>query len=399
MKALKLTVLSWLLASLALAQGKQPEFLTQEATGEAAIVEGNREKALQDAKNAALREAVEQVAGVMVSSDTLTSNSQLIRDRILTNSAGYVRKYDILEKKEERGVMKVTVRAEVGTAQLDKDLQSVQALIRRLGGSRLLIVLQEQSISADKVITSSGHMAQLLTESFQKDGWRIIDPAYAAGKLEAASGISLLTPDKKVIQDLRSADYVITGVVTLRHEPPTTVFGVVSGQEIRGWFPVTGEWELAVFATDSGTQIARLSDKFDSNPKHLAPGDTLTVSYERTAFSIIKARGQSIVERARKSVVDYLAKAEQNGNSLVVTVTGLADYAAVSGFKKVLAQSITGLRDVKQGDFVKGKATFDVVFVGTTDAFAEALSGKTYKGKKISVTGVTGNTLELTLAR
>jgi hypothetical protein len=399
MKALKLTVLSWVLAAVAVAGGKQPEFITQEATGEAAIVEGNRDKALEDAKNAALREAVEQVAGVIVSSDTLTSNSQLISDRILTNSSGYVRKYEVLEKKEDRGVMKVTVRAEVGTAQLDKDLQAVQALIRRLGSSRLLIVLQEQSIGTDKVIVSSGHMAQQLTESFQKDGWRIIDPAYAAGKLEAASGISLLTPDKKVIQDLRAADYIITGVVTLRHEVPTTVFGAVSGQEIRGWFPVTGEWELAVFATDSGTQIARMSDKFDSHAKNLAPGDTLTVSYERTAFSIIKTRGKSAVEQARKAVVEYLSKAEQNGSAVVVTVTGLADYAAVSSFKKVLAQSITGLKDMKQGDFKQGKAIFDVVFVGTTDSFAESVSGKTFKGKKVSVTGVTGNTIELTLAR
>ncbi len=30
---------------------------------------------------------------------------------------------------------------------------------------------------------------------------------------------------------------------------------------------------------------------------------------------------------------------------------------------------------------------------------AEAVSGKTFKGKKVSVTSVTGNTIELTLAR
>jgi hypothetical protein len=398
MKALKLTVLSWVLATVAVAADAQPEFITKEVTGEAAIVGGNVDKAFQDAKNAALREAVEQVAGVMVSSDTLTSNSQLISDRIFTNSAGYIRKHEVLARKEERGVMKVTVRAEVGTAQLDKDLQAVQALVRRLGSSRLLIVIQEQSTGADKVIISSGHMAQMLTSSFQQDGWRVLDPAYAAGKLEVSSGISLLSPDKKVIQELRAADYIIAGTVTMRHEVPTTIFGAVSGQELQGWFPVTGEWELGVFATDSGTQIARLSGKFDSIAKNVPHGDTL-VSYERTTFTLIKASGQSVVEQTRKAVVDYLSKAEQNGNSVVVTVTGLPDYAAVSAFKKVLADSITGLRDVKQGDFSKGKATFDVLFVGTTDSFAEALSGKTYKGKKFSVTGVTGNTIELTMAR
>ena len=387
MKAFKLTVLTWLLTAAAIAGENQPEFVTKEVTGEAAIVDNNRDKAVQDAKNAALREAVEQVAGVLITSDTLTANSQLVSDRIFANSAGYVRKYDILEKKEERGVMKVTVRAEVGTAQLDKDLQAVQALVRRLGSSRMLIVLQEQSVTPDKVITQSNVLAQTLTEAFQKDGWRIIDPAFAAGKLEVASGVSLLTPEKKVIQELRSADYIISGTVTLRHEPPNALF------KVDAYFPVTGEFELAVFATDSGTQIARLSDKFDSQ------GTSYTVSYERTAHTIAKTRGQKVVEQVRKAVVDYLAKAEQNGNTVVVTVTGLPDYAAVSGFKKVLAQTLTGMRDVKQGDFSKGKATFDVLFVGTTEDIAGALSGKTYKGKKVSVTGVTGNTIELTVAR
>lgn len=393
MQALKLTVLTCLVASVALAAGEQPEFVTKEVTGEAAIVDNHRDKAFQDAKNAALREAVEQVVGVMVSADTLTANNQLISDRIFTNSAGYVRKYDVLEKKEERGVAKITLRAEVSTAQLDKDLQAVQALVRRLAGSRLLIVLQEQSISPDKVITSSSHMTQALTEQFQQDGWRIIDPAYAAGKLEVSSGISLLTPEKKVIQELRSADYIITGVVTLRHE---SVDGLFTG--LKNYYPVSGEWEVAVFATDSGTAVTRLSGKFNSRAQGGTIG-SITVSYDRTAYTIVKKDGQAVVGQVRKAVVDYLLKTEQNGNSVVVTVTGLADYAAVSGFKKVLADTITGLRDVKQGDFSKGKATFDVVYVGTTDAFAEALSGKTYKGKKLSVTGVTGNTIEITLAR
>ncbi|WP_224246069.1 flagellar assembly protein T N-terminal domain-containing protein [Hyalangium gracile] len=387
MNALKLTVLCYLAATVALAGDKQPELVTQEATGEAAIVDNNRDKAFQDAKNAALREAVEQVVGVLVSSTTLTANNQLISDRILSRSDGYVRKYDVLEKQEDKGVVRVKVRAQVGTAQLDRDLQAVRALIDRLAGGRLLIVLQEQSAGPDKVITQTNVLSQILAETFQKDGWRIIDPAFAAGKLEVSSGVSLLTPEKKVIQDLRSADYIITGTVTMRHEPPNAAF------PLSGYYPVTGEFELKVFATDSGTQIAHLSDGFNSQ------GVSVSVSYERTAHSIAKTRGQKIVDEVRKAVVNHLSSSEQNGKAVVVTVLGLADYASVGEFKKLLAQAVTGLRDVKQGDFVKGKATFDAFFVGTTDDFAEALSKKTYKGKKVSVTGVTGNTVEITLAK
>ena len=398
MKALKLTAVTLLAASLfsAAALAAQPAFVTQEATGEAAIVAGNRDKAKRDAKNNALREAVERVAGVMVSADTLSANSQLISDRVFANSAGYVRKYEVLKEEEANGVIRTTVRAEVGTAELDKDLQSVQALVNRLGNRKLVIVLQEQSADANKVVMSSGVMAQVLTDAFKADGWRIVDPSFAAGKLELASGVSLGTPDKKVIQDLNRADYVLAGTVNFRHQSVADLPGLGKDASI---FPVTGEWEMAVFATDSGTQIAKLSGKFNSTPADLGPKGSALISYERTSFDIAKHRGKEVVAEVRKAVVEHLSRAEQNGNAVVMTVVGLPDYAAVQGFKRVLAESVTGMRDVKPGSFGSGKAQFDVTFVGSTDELAEQLGGKSFKGKRVSVTGVSGNTVELTLAK
>jgi hypothetical protein len=398
MKALKLTAVSLLLAALVAgpALAAKPAFVTQEATGEAAIVAGNKDKARRDARNNALREAVERVAGVMVSSDTLTANSQLVSDRVFANSAGYVRKHEVLEEKEEGGVMRVTVRAEVGTAELDRDLQAVQALVKRLGNRKLVIVLQEQSSDANKVVMSSGVMAQVLTDAFKADGWRILDPSFAAGKLELASGVSLTTPDKKVIQDLSRADYVLAGTVNFRHQSTADLPGLGKNASI---FPVTGEWDMAVFATDSGTQIAKLSGKFNSTPQDLGPRGSALISYERTSFDIAKHRGKEVLAEVRKAVVEHLSHAEQNGNAVVMTVVGLPDYAAVQSFKRVLTQSVTGMRDVKPGSFGSGKAQFDVTFVGSTDELAEQLGGKSFKGKKVSVTGVSGNTVELTLAR
>ncbi|MBU8897111.1 hypothetical protein DRW03_22205 [Corallococcus sp. H22C18031201] len=392
----KLSVLCVLLSCVAVAaEPSVPATVVKEATGEAAIVDGNREKAFTDARNAALREAVEQVAGVLVSSDTLTANSQLLSDRVFTNSAGYVRKYEVLGRKEEGGVTRVTVRAEVGTADLDKDLQAAQALVRRLGGSKLLIVLSEQSISPDKVITSSSVLTQVLTETFRKDGWRIIDPSFAAGKLEVSSGVSLSTPDKKIIQDLSVADYVISGTVTFRHEGVQgTTKELVKDV---GYYPVAGEWELAVFATDSGTQLARLTDAFNSG--NASTGQAPVTSYERTSFNIAKVRGAKIVAEVRKAVLEHLAQAEQNGNVVAMTVVGLSDYAAVRAFQKVLTQSVQGVRDVKAGEFAEGKARFDVTYVGGTDALAESLGATTYQKRKVRVTAVSGNRVELTVAR
>ena len=106
----------------------------REAEGEAAIVGGNVDRAAREAKEAALRSAVEQVAGVLVSSQSLAVNSQLVSDQVYAHSAGYVRSYEVLSQTTERNVVKVKVRAQVGTAELDRDLQAVQALVQPAPG-------------------------------------------------------------------------------------------------------------------------------------------------------------------------------------------------------------------------------------------------------------------------
>src|SRR5512138_1651941 len=100
MKALKLSVLSALLLSSAvLAETKDVE--VREVTAEEAIVGGNREKAREVAIKKALREAVEQVAGVLISADTLTANSTLVSDRIYSRSEGYVKSWKLVGQPKE----------------------------------------------------------------------------------------------------------------------------------------------------------------------------------------------------------------------------------------------------------------------------------------------------------
>ena len=74
------------------------------AVGQAAIMSNDvsmaRDKAIEDA----LRKAVEQAVGAMVSSETVTQNYELLSDKILSKSKGYVRSYKIAtEKKGDDG--------------------------------------------------------------------------------------------------------------------------------------------------------------------------------------------------------------------------------------------------------------------------------------------------------
>ncbi len=390
-----------LLATLALsatAWAKPPEFVTKEVTGEAAIVNGDEAKAEKEAREQALRTAVEQVAGLLISSDTITQNNQLLRDRVFANTSGYVRKHEVLSKVKEKGVMKVTVRAEVGTVALDKDLVAVQSLISRMGNRRLVILLSEDAVDSNKVVTSSKVLTTVLTDAFKKDGWTIIDPSFAAGKLKLESGVALSTPEMKEIEKLTNADYILKGRVTFRYQPPNKsgIAPEVDAQGNQIMFNVTGEYDLAFFATDSGDQLKQYAGKF--NTGDMGKKGSNVISYERTAFDISRAHGEKILSEFRGAILESLRDAEMNGNRVVVSVKGLPDYAAVQDFKKAVGV-ISNVREVRPGQFGGGKAEFDIVFVGTTDDLADKISAATFKRKKLSVTGVTGNTLEVTVAK
>lgn len=373
-----------------------PEVVVKETTGEAAILDGNTDRAVKEARDRALRDAVEQVAGVILSADTLTENSQLISDRIYANAVGYVRSFEILKKEEKGGVMAVTVKAQVGRAQLDKDLQAVQALVRRLGSRRILIITQEQSFAKDGIIRS--HVLETeLTKAFEKDGWKIIDPKFAGGgAMELASSITVGgTPTADKIADIKAVDFIVYGTVGFRHQSPHPMTVSANPKDPQMHFPVTGEYDLAVFATENGAQLGKIAGKLYSPPLSNAK-----ISYERTTFDVVKKHAPEIVGELRKGIYEGLRQLQTNGGDMKVVVVGLKDFGTAQNFVKVLRESITGVTEVAGNTkFANGKAEYGVTFAGTSTDLAERLEGRTFKGKKVSVTKVETGGVEVSIAR
>jgi len=385
-------VLLALLALPALAADKVPPVVTQDAEGEAAIVGGNMDRAAREAKEAALRSAVEQVAGVLISSQSLAVNSQLVSDQVYSHSAGYVQSYEVLSQSTERNVVKVKVRAKVGTAALDKDLQAVQALVRRLQGRKLVILLQEQTIDDKGVATSSGVTSTVLTDAFKRDGWTIIDPSFAAGKVKVASAVSLGASEAKEIGTLSKADYILYGTVAFRDVPPDGV--LVQPNQPRTAFPLSGDYDLGVFETSAGSQLAKVSGKVRS-----AMNDVSVNSRQESAFTLVRAHQDEITGEVRKAVVESLRASEQNGARIVVEVQGVGDFTTLQAFRQQLPVWSAQVREAGSPSLSGGNGKLEVTYLGTAERLAQQIDGKALGKRKLSVTGVSSNALEVKLGK
>src|SRR4030042_5041960 len=82
------------------------------ARGMGAVISGDLAKAEEDAISNALRNAVEQVIGTMIQSEVLVQNYQTIEDRIYSQSAGYVERYEVIGKSRQGDkILEGTIKA------------------------------------------------------------------------------------------------------------------------------------------------------------------------------------------------------------------------------------------------------------------------------------------------
>lgn len=386
MKTLKLTLLSLSLAFTTFAQ----TVVTTEGTGEAAVVNKDEIKAFDEAKDKALRAAVEQAAGVRIDSDTVVVNNQLVRDQVFSNTSGFVKKFDVLERKSEKGVVTVKVKAEIITENLEKDLVAARDLVKRMGKPSLVIVIQEQTVPlGQKTIISSESLATVLTDAMKADGWDIKDAQAMNKKLKLEGAATMGATDLKEIADLTKANYVLYGKAVMRHQETSGMLKDAT------FYPITGEYDLALAATDSDEQITKLTGKLVTSQKKTS---SATISFERTAFDAINDKRAEIVSPVRKAVLEHFRDQTVNGKKVEVNVAGLDSFGSAKDFKKSM-EGIKGIREVTQDSFSNGKAVYRVTFLGTSSDFAEAIESSIFKKKKLNIVSVSGNKLEVQVGK
>lgn len=78
----------------------------------------------QALKNA-LQSAVEQQVGVLIDSETIIKNDELIKNEILTASNGFVQKYDEISTSANNGLTEVKIKAEVKTQAVAQKIKSL----------------------------------------------------------------------------------------------------------------------------------------------------------------------------------------------------------------------------------------------------------------------------------
>ncbi len=359
-----------------------------------------RDAAIQDA----LRKAVEQAVGTIVSSQTVVQDYKLLSDKIYSNTSGYVSDYKIINESHTDAVYNVTLQATVGTKHLKDDLSAIGLLMKEKKMPSVAVIILEQNIGAkrfdssffyapssqDEGYTVSGvrtlHEAGALSiaenEMIKKlvgSGFNVVDEGALLHDITLSSGYALRNlSDTTIIHigKLANADVVIYGKAVSR------LYGTIEGSEMRS---AQATVSLRAVDTDDGKVLA-------SGDQHAASVhiDAMTAGNEA-----IKKATSALAESMIATILDTWKQQVNNGSLITLVINGVRSAGDLVVLRDQL-MSTQGVQNVEDKSLGSGQATLAVDYQGTTQNLVQSMLANTTVTGLFSITGTTMNTVTLT---
>ena len=358
-----------------------------ESSGMGSIVGGDVAHARDDAIDDALRTGIEQALGMLVESETLTENYQLIEDRIISKTQGYVQNYRVVsEGKRDEMLYEVTVEARIKVADIKNDLEGIQTLMRRKNTPRMMVLIEERNVGETPgyyaVDTDLNTAETALMDAFMAKGFRFVDES---------------TVKRNMSQQKRAA--VLAGDT----EQAAAIGKMVGAEVLLAGKALAKATEITAYGTKIRSQQATVSVRAIRTDT----GDIIATSNAQGKFSHIDdiAGGTAAIKKASEKVAaeimdEILAQWQSDvssGSTVTLQVQGLTDFALLSKFKASLSYYVRGMESLNQRSWSNGIAVFEVMLKGNADDLAKRLSNKDMDGYSLRVVGMSQNSVTVQL--
>jgi len=368
------------------------------ARGQAAIVNNDKAMARDKAIEDALRRAVEQVVGTMVTSETKTKDFQLLEDNIYTHSKGYVESYKIVSEKVEDNVYIVDIQAEVSSGKIEGKLKAIGIAISRKGKPRVMFLIAEQNVGQETPsywwgttasVSDIGIVENTMINIFQKNGFTVIDRQAVSGKIKVkdAYRVASLTSDAaKSIANQTDAQIVIFGQAiakSLGNQP------IGTSPDSPKYPTASANISVRALNTDNGEILATATgEHVYPHPSEISAGNNaLKMAAEKVANQLI----DGIMEKWNQEL--------SGGQMVSIDITGIDDPSFLSEFKNFLTQQVRGVQGVQIRKFKKPDASLDIDYKGKGQDLGLELSGKKIGKSVLEVTDMQQNSVKIKVTK
>ena len=367
--------------------GQQSQTVTAEGVG---AVFGNdraiaRDQAIQDA----LRKAVEQAVGTLVSSETMVQNFQTLNDKIYTQTQGYIQSYRILSETPGTNIHQVTIQATVAIGDLEKDLQALGFLLGQVGKPRIMILVAEQQIGQQYYNywwgTHRGAQTDLnvaentIMDRFREKGFDIVDHQAQAGNIKvppAFQVVELSNQNAVTLGKQVDAEIVLIGKALARSA------GSIAGTSMKS---IQANISMRAIQVDNARVLS--SGNENAAAVHI---DEVTGGVEA-----IKKASAKMSAKMMDDILKNFQKRVGATTTVQLIVLGLVDANDIRRFKNSVLLQVRGVEGIHERSFSESMVKMDLDVRGSAQSISQEISRKTFPDFAVKVIRSTWNTLEV----
>jgi len=342
-----------------------------------------RDQAIEDG----MRKAVQQALGTNLKSETLVENFQLVEDRILTWSAGYVKKYEILkEGKAQMDSYEVQMRALVNLAELRNDDGALAALLER-ENPRVLVLIAEQNIGDANHTLNYFNVDLTAAETaiidvFRNKGFEVVDANQSKENQQRDQVLSALDGNTRAaaaIAAAQHAELIVTGKAVAK---------VATGFNLGGMKSCQANITARLVSADDAKIIGTASA--NGKMPHIDEVTGGTMAIQKAAKQCADTLVAKMTAAAQKKFY--------NQATVNLRVSGYRDYNDLQKFGETIKYYMRGVKGVFQRSAAGGYANFDIKIIGSAPQLARELANKNLEPFKVQVTNVSANRVDVKIA-
>lgn len=357
-----------LLLMLFCSQGAASEFVKAEGSGE------TKNESLHDAQ----RNAVSQVLGVMLSSQTMVENFVLLEDKILTKVKGYVKEYKIISQTCGQAGCTSIIRARVEEAELADDVAALAHILPRMNFPTIVVSVAQKA----------------LTTQLGSVGLDMSTVELAMGREMSVKGFRIAEASALDAEKLRQANLAkMTGNVlgSALEMASHLAQVIVSGQAVvqdNGASPFNDKIHsygafLSVKAYQTGTGRLLASTSAEANVPHH--------SFAIGSQKVLEMAAGKAVEKLSDQIIQAWLNDCYNDHDITLVVENIP-FGKLGKLKKMIASEIKGVTRISQRSYLQKRAELLVGWRNcNTQRFAEKILEAPAMARLVEVTEVQGN--------
>ena len=357
------------------------------ASAQVVTVDGmgaDRDSAVRDAS----RNAVMQVVGTFIDSNTLVENAMVELDEIYAKSQGFVRNIKILEERQVGEDYRVRASIDVDTRP-DASLMDRLTLLMRTNDPRIAVIVLGDTNDANGTF-NAGNGHDIISESAMSDrlielGFSHVVDADHVIKLQNAQLLNSIYNGQTGLSGVevdRSVDYLVLG------KSRVDAYRVSVPNQLQGGY---SETQLTTAKADLTVKVLKF-DTGDMIGSYSVEGQGVENNQVRAANKALTAAAGKAAQELEKKFKQFASKTSQGGLQMTVHAD---DYGKIEQLIGDL-NGVSGVENVYVREHGNGKAVLEIDSMQKPHTIIQLLKKRTKLG--IFVEGVTNSGIQLTVS-